>query len=74
MFVDPPRKGCDRVFIDTIIDMRIPNIVYISCNPATMARDIKILEENGYKLKKVRPFDLFPRTNNIETVCLMAKK
>ena len=74
LFVDPPRKGCDRVFIDTIIDMRIPNIVYISCNPATMARDIKILEENGYKLKKVRPFDLFPRTNNIETVCLMAKK
>ena len=74
IFVDPPRKGCDRVFIDTVIDMKIPNIVYISCNPATMARDIKILEANGYKLMKVRPFDLFPRTNNIESVCSLVKK
>ena len=74
IFVDPPRKGCDRVFIDTVIDMKIPNIVYISCNPATMARDIKILEANGYKLMKVRPFDLFPRTNNIETVALLSRR
>ncbi|MBQ9448250.1 MAG: 23S rRNA (uracil(1939)-C(5))-methyltransferase RlmD [Acholeplasmatales bacterium] len=72
--VDPPRKGCDQAFLDTVIKMGIPKIVYISCNVATLARDIKILESNGYKLDKAEPVDLFSLTNNIETVCLLVKK
>lgn len=74
IFVDPPRKGCDASFLTTVIKMNIPKIVYISCNPATMARDIKILEKANYKLLKVVPVDQFPRTNNIETVCSLVKK
>ena len=74
IFFDPPRKGCDIEFLKTVIDMKIPNIIYISCNVATCARDIKILEENGYKLKTVRPVDLFPRTLHVETICLLTKK
>ena len=73
IFFDPPRKGCDQSFLDTVIKMQIEKIVYISCNPATMARDIKILINNGYKLDTVVPVDQFPRTNNIETVCLLSK-
>ena len=72
--VDPPRKGCDMTFINTVIKMKIPKIVYISCNVATLARDIKILLQKGYELDKAIPVDLFSLTNNIETVCLLVKK
>ena len=72
--VDPPRKGCDINFLETVISMKIPKIVYVSCNVATLARDIKILEENGYKLNKAVPVDLFSFTNNIETVCSLYLK
>ncbi len=74
IFFDPPRKGCDKSFLDTVIEMKIPKIVYISCNIATCARDIKILEDNGYKLIKAEPFDLFPRTLHVETVMLLIRK
>ena len=74
IFFDPPRKGCDIEFLKTVISMHIPKIVYISCNIATCARDIKILEENGYKLEVVQPVDLFPKTLHVETVCLLVKK
>ena len=73
IFFDPPRKGCDIEFLNTVIEMNIPSIVYISCNIATAARDVKILEENGYKLKEVTPVDLFPRTAHIETVLKLDK-
>ena len=73
IFFDPPRKGCDKSFLDTVIEMKIPKIVYISCNIATCARDIKILEDNGYKLIKAEPVDLFPRTLHVETVCCLVK-
>lgn len=74
IFFDPPRKGCDIEFLNTVISMKIPKIIYISCNIATCTRDIKILEENGYKLEVVVPTDLFPRTLHVETVCVLTKK
>ena len=69
---DPPRKGCDPKFLDTVIKMNIPKIVYISCNIATAKRDIDILINNGYVLNEVTPVDLFPKTSNCETVCSLS--
>ncbi len=74
IFFDPPRKGCDIDFLDTVIKMKIPKIVYISCNIATANRDIEILEKNGYKLLDVTPVDMFPRTMHVETICVLTKK
>lgn len=74
VFFDPPRKGCDVEFLNTIIEMKISKIIYISCNVATLARDIKVLEENGYELKEVTPVDLFSKTSHVETVCSLVKK
>lgn len=74
IFFDPPRKGCAKEFLDTVISMKIPKIVYISCGISTAARDIKILEENGYELKEVTPCDLFSKTSHVETVCLLTRK
>lgn len=68
LFVDPPRKGCDKKFLDTICEMKIPKIVYISCNVATLARDLNILQAAGYEVQEVTPFDMFPQTSHIETV------
>ena len=72
--VDPPRKGCDINFLEAVISMKIPKIVYVSCNVATLARDIKILEENGYKLNTAVPVDLFSFTNNIESIASLSLK
>ncbi len=73
--VDPPRKGCDRQCLDTILQMAPEKVVYISCNPATLARDLKILREGGYEVQVVQPVDMFPQTVHIETVvCLSNKK
>ena len=74
IFFDPPRKGCDKSFLDTVISMNIPKIVYISCNIATAARDIEILTKNGYELKEVTPCDLFSRTAHVETICLLNRR
>ena len=71
---DPPRKGCDPKFLDTVIKMAIPKIVYISCNIATAKRDIDILEKNGYQLKEVTPVDLFSRTSHVEVVTMLELK
>lgn len=72
--VDPPRKGCDQACMDTMLKMRPERIVYVSCDSATMARDVKILCEGGYELKKVRPVDQFGHTAHVETVVLMSKR
>jgi 23S rRNA (uracil1939-C5)-methyltransferase len=72
--VDPPRKGCDAVLLDTIRDMNPTRIVYVSCNPATLARDVKRLGESGYVVRKVRPCDMFPMGGHVESVCLLSKK
>lgn len=69
--VDPPRKGCDEALLDTIVKMQPEKVVYVSCDCATLARDLKILCENGYELKKVRPVDQFPMTVHVETVCCL---
>ncbi|MCQ2510036.1 MAG: 23S rRNA (uracil(1939)-C(5))-methyltransferase RlmD, partial [Lachnospiraceae bacterium] len=65
--VDPPRKGCDESLLDTMIQMAPKRIVYVSCDSATLARDLKILCSNGYKLEKVQPVDQFPHTVHVET-------
>ena len=66
--IDPPRKGCDRKLLDALVDARIPRILYISCNPATLARDLKLLAP-AYRLAFARPVDMFPQTGHVETVC-----
>ena len=74
IFVDPPRKGCDEAFLDTVIKMQIPKIIYISCNVATLQRDVEILKKNGYKLEEVTPCDLFSRNSHVECVVSLTKK
>lgn len=69
--VDPPRKGCDRACLDTMLSMAPKRIVYVSCDSATLARDLKILCEGGYELKEVQPVDMFPQTAGVENVALM---
>lgn len=71
--VDPPRKGCDETLLRTMTDMSPERIVYVSCDSATLARDLKYLCENGYELRKVRAVDMFPNTVHVETVCLLSK-
>lgn len=71
--IDPPRKGCDRLTLDSLVRMSPKKIVMVSCDPATAARDAKYLSEQGYKVEKARAFDLFPRTGHVETVVLLSK-
>lgn len=72
--VDPPRKGCKESLLDTVAAMEPKRIVYVSCDPATLARDVKYLEEKGYELVKVCPVDQFAHTGHVETVVLLAAK
>ncbi|MCR5719012.1 MAG: 23S rRNA (uracil(1939)-C(5))-methyltransferase RlmD [Lachnospiraceae bacterium] len=72
--VDPPRKGCDKACLDTMLQMKPDRIVYVSCNPASLARDLRILCDGGYEIKKVRGVDQFPQTVHVETVCLLSRK
>lgn len=70
--VDPPRNGVDKKALDTIIKIYPKQIVYVSCNPVTLARDLKILNNAGYEIKDVTPFDMFPQTSHVETVVMMS--
>lgn len=72
--VDPPRKGCGEELLETMTAMAPEKIVYVSCDPATLARDLKYLCARGYELKKVRAFDQFPQTVHVETVCLLSNR
>ena len=72
--VDPPRKGCDAKLLDTIVAMNPEKIVYVSCDPATLARDVKVLGEKGYEVKKVRACDMFPQGGHVETVVGLQRK
>lgn len=72
--VDPPRKGCDRAALEQIRGLTPVRIVYVSCNPATLARDVNALEELGYRCERVRPVDMFPGTGHVETVVLLSKQ
>lgn len=71
--LDPPRKGCDEKLLRTVIQMRPERIVYVSCDPATLARDLRYLCDRGYELKRVRACDMFGNSYHVETVCLLLK-
>jgi 23S rRNA (uracil1939-C5)-methyltransferase len=71
--VDPPRKGCAESFLETMVEMGPKRIVYVSCNVATQARDMRYLADRGYRLMEVTPVDMFPHTAHIETVSYMEK-
>lgn len=71
ILVDPPRKGCDLGLLETLLAMKPKKIVYVSCDPATFSRDLRILVDGGYSLKKVQPVDMFPMTSGIENVGLL---
>ena len=71
--VDPPRSGCDEKVIAAMLKTVPERIVYVSCNPATLARDIKLLAEGGYTPLEARPFDMFPQTGHVETAALLVK-
>ena len=68
LFLDPPRKGSDEATLGAIVRARVPNIWYLSCDPATLARDLKFLTSNGYNVGIVQPFDMFPQTGHVETL------
>ena len=72
--LDPPRNGCDRRTLEAVAEAGVQRIVYVSCNPATLARDVKILQELGYRFEKARPVDLFPWTAHVECVGLLSRK
>ncbi|EOU1702141.1 23S rRNA (uracil(1939)-C(5))-methyltransferase RlmD [Clostridium perfringens] len=72
--VDPPRKGCDKKLLDSITNIDAKKIVYVSCDPSTLGRDLQVLEENGYKTLEVQPVDMFPNTSHVENVAKLIKK
>ncbi|KAB8130118.1 23S rRNA (uracil(1939)-C(5))-methyltransferase RlmD [Gracilibacillus oryzae] len=72
--VDPPRKGCDEQFLQAMIEMKPDRIVYVSCNPSTLARDLRFLEDGGYDTKEVQPVDMFPQTTHCEAVVRIERR
>ena len=74
VFMDPPRAGSDTKFLDSLIKMSPKTVVYVSCNPETLARDLDYVTKNSdYKIRKIRPVDMFPHTAHVETVCLLSR-
>jgi len=72
--VNPPRKGCEPIFLETLAKLDPKTIVYVSCDPATMARDVSFLSEKGYQATKIQPFDMFPQTSHVECIVQLKKK
>ena len=73
VFMDPPRAGSDRKFLNSLLRLKPRKVVYISCNPETLKRDLGYLTGNGYRVKKIQPVDMFPMTEGIETVSLLSR-
>jgi len=73
IIADPPRKGCEKPFLDAVIASGVKKMAYVSCNPATLARDCRILVDGGFGIKKIQPVDMFPHTAHVETVVLMSR-
>lgn len=74
VIMDPARAGADIPFLSSLVKLSPEKVVYVSCNPETLARDLRYLTKNGYKVRKIQPVDMFPHTEHIETVCLMSRK
>lgn len=75
VMLDPPRRGCDQALIDTVSGGLAPGrVVYVSCDPATLARDLKLVFHTGYAVQRVQPVDLFPRTAHVENVALLERE
>jgi len=73
VIMDPPRSGSDEAFLSSVVKLSPSRVVYVSCNPETLARDLKYLTKKGYKVKEATPFDMFPMTAHIEMVCLLQR-
>ena len=73
VFIDPPRKGCEKSVLETLIQLKPEKIVYVSCNPATLARDLKILTQS-FRIDRVQPVDMFPYTSHIESIAVLKLK
>ena len=73
VLMDPPRAGSDEAFLHALCTLSPQRVVYVSCNPVTLKRDLEYLTRNGYEVKRIRPFDMFPHTEHVETVCLLSK-
>jgi 23S rRNA (uracil1939-C5)-methyltransferase len=69
--LNPPRKGCERSFLESLATLKPTKIIYVSCDPATLSRDLVILCEKGYKIGNVKPFDMFPQTVHVECVAVL---
>jgi len=72
--LDPPRTGCEREVLELVIGLHPSRIVYVSCDPATLSRDARLLADGGYNLITVRPVDMFPQTKHIEAVALFKRQ
>ena len=72
--IDPPRKGCDKAVLNAITGSAVQRVIYVSCDPATLARDVRILVDGGYSIQKVQPIDMFPQTAHVETVVQLVRK
>lgn len=73
LILNPPRKGCDLSFLKKVVEKMVPKIIYVSCNPKSLARDLHFLSEEGYSIHSVQPFDMFPQTEHVETVVLLER-
>ena len=71
--VDPPRAGCDKVVLDTFVKLQPKRIVYVSCNPSSLARDLGYLAQEGYVTMEITPVDMFPHTSHVECVALIER-
>ena len=74
VFVDPPRKGCGEELLQTIKEMKPKKVVYVSCNPATLGRDLRYLSDNGFEIKEVQPVDMFCQSHHVETIALLCRE
>jgi 23S rRNA (uracil1939-C5)-methyltransferase len=73
VITDPPRAGCSKKFLESLLALSPKTIVYVSCNPETLSRDLFALRKGGYKVKRIQPVDMFPFTEHIETVVKLCK-